>query len=139
MTRYRKALESPGADSSVFASIFPDLERGAAAGHAECQDAVATILGYGLHHATAGVHNPIPFEDAERATQLWASAARQGLWCSFDNLVTRGVGPVADAARAICCDLQRERPDLVGASGKTPIFGPPFIESACQRFIAAAL
>jgi hypothetical protein len=140
LVRYRAACENlSGGDAyqgcaTTFATLLDELEAGAVAGDEYCQDAIATILGYGLHYTPSEGSVLERERDRERATHFWIAAAKQGLWGSFDNLVTQGVGPVADQAREIWKQVEAEQPELVGYSQGMPVYGPPFVQKACERF-----
>src|SRR5512134_3622911 len=82
----------PGRNPQAFAALIPGLERGSEAGDAQCEAALATLLGFGLACASEAEFLTRYDADLARASALWASAASQGFWPAFDNLVTCGVG-----------------------------------------------
>ena len=127
----------PGRNAEEFASLLPDLERAAASGRARCQAALATVLGFGLACRSEAEFQANAESLLLRATALWAEAASQGYWPSFDNLVTSGIGEEAEAARAIAAELEVERSELIGRAGAMPVYGPAFMEEACRRYAAA--
>ena len=131
-------LPLPGRNAGAFGALLPDLERAAATGDARCQAALATVLGFGLACRSEAEFQP-QFESlVTRATSLWAAAAKQGYWPSFDNLFSSGIGKEEEAARAIAAELEIARSDLVGRAGSMPVYGPAFMEEACRRYAARA-
>jgi len=143
LSRFEQALDLlesnpesplPGRNPDAFRSLLPQLERHAEIGDPQCQAALATVLAFGLACATEAEFLETQAESSRRATALWSEAAMQRFWPAFDNLVTCGVGPEGDAAREVARTLATERPDLVGSEEALPLYGPRFMQTACDRF-----
>jgi hypothetical protein len=127
-------LPTPGRNPGAFRELVPDLERYSETGEPRCHAALATILAFGLACTTESEFRDQHDVLVHRATSLWAEAAMQRFWPAFDNLVACGVGPEADAARAIARTLEAENPALVDFGRGAPVYGPAFMQEACARF-----
>jgi hypothetical protein len=127
----------PGRNPGAFAALIPSLERGAESGDAQCQAALATLLGFGLACASETEFLARYHADIAKASGLWANAAFQGFWPAFDNLLVMGVGSNADLARRIAAEVEAERSELIGRYGSLPVYGPAFMREACSRYVAA--
>jgi TPR repeat protein len=119
-------------DTKEFMELKSLLRLPAESGDALCQYALAAIYWQGLCQETEAAYLSNYTSEIEEATRWWVAAATQGHWPAVDNLVTSGVGPEAERARAVAKQLKQERPELVPWSGNMPVYGPEYMQALCK-------
>lgn len=120
-------------DVAEFKELKEFLRPCAEAGDVQCQYALAIIAWQGLCCESEEQHHAGYQDAVKEATRWWLAAAKQGYWPALDNLVTDGFGEEAKKAKEVFRELERERPDLVGWSGKMPVYGDEFIKELSKR------
>ena len=123
-------------DIITFRSLRTRLVPFADSGDMHCQYALATILFLGLCYTTEDEQHLHRSSDIAEASILWDAAAAQGSAWAIDNLITSGVGPAAERARAEARRVEQERSDLVPWRDDHPVYGPNFMETVRRRIYA---
>jgi hypothetical protein len=122
-------------NASLFTELRGQLTPHAEAGHADCQYALAIIAWWGLCCESEEQYEAAYAQGMEEATRWWVAAGRQGCSRAVDNLLTCGVGPEAERARAISKEVTRDSAHLIGHDVPTgmPIYGPAFMKEVARR------
>ncbi|HSI96071.1 MAG TPA: hypothetical protein VK938_08295 [Methylophilaceae bacterium] len=123
-------------DTNEFISLLPEILNFAKNGNIKCMYAAAMIYSFGLCYDSEHAYLENYSELISLATNWWGEAAAAGYLPAVDNLLTSGVGPLAEKARLMAKQIRIEHKDLIGSSNNMPVYGESFMQELHKRLYA---
>lgn len=123
-------------DTNEFISLLPEILTFAKNGNIKCMYAAAIIYSFSLCYDSEHAYLENYSELISMATDWWGKAAAAGYLPAVDNLLTSGVGPLAEKARLVAKQIESEHNDLIGNTNIMPVYSESFMQELHKRLYA---